>query len=263
MLRIVRRGDRDDPRDLAISIRFEGAFDTAFLEGHAQGLLPGETIKTLVHAAVREHGAAQIETLGLVVARRIVERQPRVSRVRVDVAERRWQRLEAGGKPQGQTFLAGSGEERLAVVTTNGEQVAVVGGLGNLTVMRSAGFSPPRREGGDDAFEGMQPLLVGTLTARWTYTSGDVTFDVYRAGIRNAILETFAWHKSRSVQHALYAAAEVVLSTYEELADVTLVFHERPYRPADLFAAGAENPDELFVVVDEPVGVVEVTVERA
>ena len=32
--------------------------------------------------------------------------------------------------------------------------------------------------------------------------------------------------------------------------------HERPYRPADLFAAGTENRDELFVVVEEPVGVV-------
>jgi hypothetical protein len=42
-----------------------------------------------------------------------------------------------------------------------------------------------------------------------------------------------------------------------------LTFNERPYRPADLFSAGTENPDELFVVVDEPVGVVEVTVERS
>ena len=56
--------------------------------------------------------------------------------------------------------------------------------------------------------------------------------------------------------------AGVVLATTEEIADVTLTFHERPYRPADLFAAGAENPDELFLVADEPVGTVHVTVER-
>ena len=66
-----------------------------------------------------------------------------------------------------------------------------------------------------------------TLSARWTYTSGDVTFGLYRQGVRTAILETFAWHASQSVQHALYAIADVVLATYDEIADVTLSFHER------------------------------------
>ena len=37
---------------------------------------------------------------------------------------------------------------------------------------------------------------------------------------------------------------------------------ERPYRPADLFSAGVENPDDLFLVIDEPLGNVEVTLER-
>ena len=53
-----------------------------------------------------------------------------------------------------------------------------------------------------------------------------------------------------------------MLSTYEEIRDVTLSLQERPYRPVDLFQAGIENPDDLFVAVEEPVGIVEVTVER-
>jgi hypothetical protein len=35
MLRIVRRGDRHDARDLTVSIRFEGDFTTAYLEGRS------------------------------------------------------------------------------------------------------------------------------------------------------------------------------------------------------------------------------------
>ncbi len=84
----------------------------------------------------------------------------------------------------------------------------------------------------------------------------------YRQGVRAAIIDTFAWHSGRSVHHTLYAIADVVLATYQEIADVTLGFHERPYRPADLFGAGMENPDDLFVSLEEPLGVVEVTVER-
>jgi urate oxidase len=64
------------------------------------------------------------------------------------------------------------------------------------------------------------------------------------------------------VQHTLYAIAEVVLATYQEILDITLSMHERPYRPADLFNAQLENPDELFATAEEPLGVVEVTVER-
>lgn len=260
MLRIVRRGDRHDPRDLTVSFRFEGEFTSAFIEGHAEGLLPGETIKNLVHAAVREHGAKEVETLGLALAQDVLERQPRITRVRVEISEQPWQRLEVGGKAQSQAFVAGSGERRTAVITSNGRQVSVVAGIQNLAIMRSAGFTPTRQED-DGADDGLPRLVVGELSARWTYTSGDVTFGPYRHGIRAALLETVAWHASRSVQHALYASADVILSSYEEIAEVTLAFHEHPYRPANPFAGG-EHPDDLFIAIDEPLGVVEVTVER-
>ena len=267
MLRLVRRGDRHDPRDLTVSFRFEGDFEPAFTDGRAEGLRPGETIKTLAHKITREHGARELEELGLALAREVLARQARITRVRVELTEQPWQRVEAGVKPQAQTFVAGSPEQRMAIVTSNGRQSSVVAGIGQLTVMRSAGFAgwPGRPHSPDDtgASDGLQRLLVGVLSARWTYTSGDVTFGVYRQGVRNAVLDTFAWHQSQSVQHMLYAIADVVLATCEEIADVTLSLHERPYRPADLFAAGTENPDELFVVVEEPLGVVEVTVERS
>ena len=130
--------------------------------------------------------------------------------------------------------------------------------------MRTAGFaSPADLTGEDGTADGVQRLLVGELTARWTYASADVTFRPYRQGVRAAVVETFAWHASRSVQHTLYAIADVVLATYQEIVDVTLALHERPYRPADMFSAGIDNPDDLFVALEEPLGVVEVTVERS
>lgn len=266
MLRVVRRGDRHDPRDLTVSFRFEGEFSSAFLEGRSDALLPGETIKNLVHSAAREHGAGEIETLGLALCAQVLARQPRITRARVEISEERWQRLEAGGKAQPQVFVGASGERRTASVTSNGTQVSVVAGIEQLSLLRSAGFAPPRAAGDDDDgyADGLQRLLVGDLSARWTYTSGDVTFGPYRQGVRAAILDTLAWHGSRSVQHALYGTADVILTTYEEIADVTLSFRERPYRLADPLATAAhpDSPDDLFVAMDEPLGVVEVTVER-
>src|SRR5258708_19748021 len=49
MLRVMRRGDRHDPKDLTIAVRFEGNFSAAFTGADPAGLLPGEPIKNLVH----------------------------------------------------------------------------------------------------------------------------------------------------------------------------------------------------------------------
>jgi urate oxidase len=267
MLRVVRRGDRHDARDLTVGCRFEGDFADAFVEGKAAGLLPGEALKSLVHATARQHAGAEIERFGLALCERLLGGHPRLTRARVDITERPWNRLEVGGKLQGQAFLAGTPERRTAAITSNGQQVAVVSGIEHLTVMRTSGLAPARSRPGDEADpsgvdDGLQRLLVATLSARWTYTSGDVTFDPYRQGVRAAITEIFGCHASRSVQQTLYGIADVVLSSYQEISDITLSLHERPYRPVDLFDVGVENPDDLFVAIEEPVGVIEITVER-
>jgi urate oxidase len=264
MLRVVRRGDRHDPRDLTVSIRFEGDFAPAFLDGEAGGVIPGETLKTFVHRVAREHGGAEIEAFGLALCRQILAAHRHLTRVRVEIAEQPWNRMDVGGKAQGQSFVLGGPELRTATVVSNGAQTAVVAGIEQLSLMRTSGFLP-RRTGArpdDGSEDAVQSLLVGCLSVRWTYSNPDVTFGPYRQGVRAAVADTFAMHAARSVQYTLYAIADVVLATYQEILDVTLSMQERPYRAADLFRAEVENPDDLFVGADEPLGIVEVTVER-
>ncbi len=74
-------------------------------------------------------------------------------------------------------------------------------------------------------------------------------------------METFAWHKGHSVQATMYAIADVVLASYQEISEVTLSLQERPYRPVDLLELALDG-DALFIAHDEPVGVVEITVGR-
>jgi urate oxidase len=229
-------------------------------------LPPGETLKNIVHRVAREHGTGEIEEFGLALADRLIARQPAISRARIEVTESPWLRLDVSGRAQGQAFMAGTPEVKTAAVTSNGPQRAVVSGIAGLSMMRTAGFAPRSGTARDDgATDGLQRLLVADLSAKWSYQSADVTFRTYREGVRALIVETFARHASRSVQHTLYAMADLVLASYPEIADVTLAMQERPYRPADLFSAGVPDPDnldDLFVAVEEPVGIVEVTVER-
>jgi urate oxidase len=263
MLRVVRHGDRHDPKELTVSFKLEGDFASAYREGRTDAFLTGEALKNLTYRVVRSHGTGEIEEMGLAICDRVLAAHSGIARVRVDIAEQSWARLDPGGKAHGQAFMAGPPERKTAAVTSNGSQLAVVSGIEQLTLMRTAGFAPePRHDADDGRSDGLQRLLVGTLVANWTYSSADVTFRPYRQGVRAAVVETFAWHASRSVHHTLHAIADVVLASYLEIAEISLALHERPYRTADPLRADVEHPDDLFVTADDPVGVVEVTVER-
>lgn len=256
MLRVLQRGDRHDPKDLTIGLRFEGPIDAA---------VPGEAIKNLVHRVVREqdHAASAIESLALEICAQIMARHPDIGLARVDISEQPWDRLLAGGKAQGQAFTPAGVEQRTASVSSNGNRVAVSAGVENLVLLRTGGFAPMSRgrPADEPTADGIQRVFVASLSARWAYTSGDIAFTPYRAGVRQAIVETFAWHKGPTSRATLAAIADVVLASYQEIAQLTLSLEEHPYRPVDLLELSIAG-DALFVVRDEPVGLIEITVDR-
>ena len=256
MLRVIARGDRHDPRDLTIGLRFEGRLDD---------MVPGEAIKNLVHRVVRaqDHAAAAIETLGIAICEEFLGTYPSIGLARVDLVEQPWARLDAGGKAQGRAFTPSGGERRTAIVIGNGTRTSVQAGIENVVLLRTGGFAPTDRgTPADEATaDGLQRVFLAVLGARWSYAAGDIAFATYRTGVRQAIVETFAWHKGPVVRDTLRAMADVVLASYQEIAEVTLSLHERPYRPVDLLELSLDG-DALFIAHDEPVGVIEITVVR-
>ena len=250
LLRVLRRGDRHDPKDVTVSLRLEGG-----------DVLPPEPLKNAVYRVARAQHFPEIETLALAIADAILAQFPQVTLARVEASEQVWVRLEAGGKAQGQAFAPGSGERRTAVIATNGQQTSVTAGIENLVVMRTCGFGTPQGSlaAADAQPESVQPLLVAALSARWSYGSGEIAFATYRQGVRAAVLETFVWHAAHSLQHTLSGVAEVILDSYAEIVSVTLSAEERPYRPTDFLSLDA---DQLYTARDEPLGIVEVTVAR-
>ena len=263
LLRIIRRGDRDDPQDLTIALRFEGDFAPAFRDGQAAGVLPGEALKNLVYRVAREERHPAIETLGLALCDRVLRQHGQIGRVRVEISEQPWARVDAGGKAQGQAFTPLALERRTTAIVSNGTRTSVSSGIQDLALMRTSGLAParPATDADDGVGDGLQRLLIASLSLTWSYAEGDIAFAPYRQGIRAAVVETFAWHASRSVQHTLYAIGDVILASYKEISTIALALKERPYRPADLLELSLDA-DALFVAYDEPLGIVEVTVER-
>ena len=80
--------------------------------------------------------------------------------------------------------------------------------------------------------------------------------------IRRALLDTFAMHKSESVQHTLHAMATSALDASGAVTEITLTLPNRHHLLVDLSPFGLDNPNEIFVATEEPYGLIEATVRR-
>ena len=83
-----------------------------------------------------------------------------------------------------------------------------------------------------------------------------------RDRVRQALVETFAAHDSRSVQHTLYAMAEAALDVCADITEMTMSLPNRHHLLVDLKPFGLDNPNEVFVATDQPYGLIEATVRR-
>jgi len=94
MLRVIPRGDRHDPRDLTVGVRFEGPLDA---------MVPGEAVKNLVHRVVREqdHAAAAVETLGIAVCDALLATYGSIGLARVELTEQPWRRHAVSASASG------------------------------------------------------------------------------------------------------------------------------------------------------------------
>jgi urate oxidase len=100
------------------------------------------------------------------------------------------------------------------------------------------------------------------VTAEWRYSGPVADYDTTRKALREAMLKTFADHKSKSVQETLYAMGRSALERVAEADQIDLVMPNKHCLPVDLSRFGQDNPNEIFVPTDEPAGHIEARVRR-
>lgn len=140
-------------------------------------------------------------------------------------------------------------------------------GLEDLQVMKTAGFSFSGflRDPYTTLQENHQHILRATLAANWTYASPepDMPFSTIWHGARKTILETFAAHEGKSLQHTLYALAQAVLENFEAITEIYLHVLDNYCPAADLKSFGMENDKELFVPIEESQGAASLVLRRS
>jgi urate oxidase len=262
LVKVRREKNPHEVADLVFDIQLEGDFGAVYTDGDNQSCIPTDTMKNTVYALARQDPVTHVETFALRLAEHFAAK-PGVVRVVISALEQRWERITAANRPHPHAFVQPGHEQWTAVVTREGGGSDVVSGLTNLVVLKTtdSGFAGFPRDRYTTLQDTDDRILATSITASWRYRRGTRDFGA-RARIRQRILETFAEHDSRSVQHTLYAMAEAALDACDVVSEVTLTLPNRHHLPVDLAAFGLDNPNEVFVATDQPFGLIEATVKR-
>lgn len=265
LVTVARLPDRHEVRDLTVDVRLEGDFARVYTAGDNSPVLPTDTMRTTVYALARDHPLGDVERFGAVLAERFLAATPAATLVRIHLAEHPWVRVEAGGRAHSHAFSRSSGEHWTATVTATRSGVRVGAGLEGLVLLKTAGsaFAGFLKDRYTVLEETDDRLLATEVSATWRYASAEIDFPACRAAIRRALVEAFADHDSRSLQHTLWAMGRAVLRDCDKVERVSLSLPNRHHFPVDLSPFGLDNDDRVFVAADRPYGVIEGTVERS
>ena len=265
LVRVNRQAAIHEFEEWSVEVLLRGDFLSCFTEGDNSKVLPTDTMKNTVYSLARKSCATCIEEFSKELIEHFLTRNPQVSAAEVSIQEKSWQHLKVAGKPHPTTFSQAESEMQITrVIRKRGEDFQIESGLSDLVLMKTAG----------SAFEGFvhDPLttlpetsdrLFGTcLLASWIYPSHVIPFTSVRKSIRESLLAAFASHQSKSVQHTLYAMAGCALAAAPQISEITLTMPNKHCLLVDLSRFGQDNPNHIFMPIDEPHGTIEARVCR-
>jgi urate oxidase len=265
LARVKRYRDHHEFREWTIDIRLEGDFESCFVTGDNSKILPTDTMKNTVYSLARTTAADTMEEFGKELISFFVSRNPQVFAARVSLSEKPWEHLRTNGESHPTAFVQSSGECQTAEIAASRNGASSIrSGLENLVIMKTADseFAGFVKDSLTTLPETTDRLFATSLQARWNYSAVDLPFAALRSNVRDILLGVFAAHTSKSVQHTLYAMGERVLANIPEIDDIELNMPNKHYLPADLSRFGQDNPNEIFVPIDEPHGTIKARIRR-
>jgi urate oxidase len=262
---ITRSGDRHEFNEWTVRVLLQGNFEASFTEADNSQILPTDTMKNTVYSVARNSSAATIEEFAMELGDYLLSNNLQVSEASIEIEERNWKRLKVDGEPDATTFKLGGPELQTvhAERDRNGGWV-ITSGIDGLTILKTtkSAFTGYIK----DRLTTLKPAtdrIFGTrATVTWDYVSASQKFSEIRAKIIAALLKEFAAHHSMSVQHTLFDMGKAALAAAPEIARIHLTMPNLHHLLADLSPFGQDNPNHIFVPIDEPHGYIEATIER-
>lgn len=265
VLKVLRDGPIHTVKELTVSVRLSGDFETSYTAGDNRLIVLTDTMKNTVNALAKDLLGPETERFAVALAHHFLAKYPQVQRVSIDTSERVWSRLTVDGAPHAHSFRGADAARPTCRVVATAGALEVQSGIADLLILKSAGsgFEGYPKDEFTTLPETKDRILATSLDARWTWASPPADHSAANAAIVDAMLKPFAENYSPSVQTTLYQMGEAALAACPEISQIHLAMPNKHYLPINLAPFGRENANEVFLPTDEPAGQIEATLARA
>ena len=262
--KIIRHADHHEFRQISVNVSLQGDFETAHTIGDNSKILPTDTQKNTVYALAKEHFTSSIEEFGLYLSNHFISNNPQVSKCTIEITEHLYSSLSFDGKQHPHAYISSGNEKHTAVIEQSFDNIAVTSGIRDLLIVKTtnSAFEHYIKDEYTTLKETSDRILATQCEASWKYNSHELDFGSLYSNIRKLLLKTFAYHKSLSVQHTLYAMGEEILKQFSEVEEISFVMPNKHHILFNLEQFGMENKNEIFIATDEPFGYITGTVRR-
>lgn len=264
VMKLIKHADRHEIREVEVSTLFEGEFEEAHTVGDNSNVLPTDTQKNTVFALAKDHPLNCIEDFGLHLATHFKSQNPQIHKVRIELSRKQWAAIVDNGQAHPKAYQRGGNEKWNTIIEMTSDQTTVQSGISDLLILKTtdSGFSNFRRDSFTTLKDTEDRIFATSLTALWDYSPEVSDYISLRQSIQSALLSSFANHKSLSVQHTLYDMGQTVLNQVDHVKKIDLDMPNKHNLLVNLSPFNLTNENEIFVVTDDPYGVIKGTMER-
>lgn len=264
LTKVTRLNDRHELAQWSVDVQLEGRFADSYITGDNRNVVATDTMKNIVYVLALDHKLTDPESFALALGAHLLETYSQVAACRVHVRVEPWQRIVVDDNAHPHAFTGGDGGRRTCAVKVSQNERSLAAGIDGLALLKTT----------DSAFRGFQRdpfttlpevddrIFATLLTASWTYKTLAEDWNVHYLRIRQTLLESFARHKSLSVQHTLHAMGTAVLESIDAVDEISLTMPNRHQLLANLKPFGRENVNSIFIATDEPYGLISGTLRR-
>ncbi|MBX3015931.1 MAG: urate oxidase [Caldilineaceae bacterium] len=265
VVKVTRNGQEHRLQELTVKVLLSGEFSDTYLTGDNSAVLPTDTIKNTIYVLAQEHPIHAIEEFAVDLSRHFQERLPHVSEVYVEIVEAIWHRMTVAGTLHPYAFTGSDTEKRVCAVTRQGTAVTIQSEIRDMVILKTtgSGFTNFLRDEYTTLQETSDRLLGTKVIAQWHYKQpmGDaaIGFVAVRNQLRQILLDIFATHTSDSLQNTLYEMGKAVLTQLPIVADIHLLMPNKHNLLVDFTPFQRDNPNQIFLPINEPFGSIEGT----
>jgi len=265
VMKVVRHETHHAMKEWSVRVLLHGDFESCFTAGDNSRILPTDTMKNTVYYLARESQAATLEEFGAELVEYLLANNPQVSKASAEIEEKSWERVLIDGAPHATTYtLTGPELQTTEAVRERGGKLQITSGVDGLVILKTtkSAFTGYLKDKLTTLPESTDRIFGTRATVAWEYANLPRSYATTRAEALATLLKVFADHDSLSVQHTLYDVGKAMLAAVPEMARVTLTMPNLHCNLVDLSRFGQDNPNQIFVPIDEPHGYIEAVIER-